>query len=76
MTDDRADLMLDSLKRVQGDVGSPRRDMTSMSVRISALEDCTKRLTTAVFGMRADVSTINHRLDRIERRLELTEEPL
>ncbi len=76
MTDDRADIMLEILKRIQGDMGAMRRDLSSVSVRASALEDYTKGLTTAVFGMQADISAISHRLDRIERRLDLTEEPI
>ncbi|WP_084580729.1 hypothetical protein [Sphingomonas azotifigens] len=74
MTDDRADLMLEILKRMQGDLASVRRDMTSLAVRVSALEDFTRGITTSIFGMQAEITAINHRLDRIERRLDLTEE--
>ena len=74
MTDDRADLMLEILKRMQGDLASVRRDVTTLAVRVSALEDFTRGITTSIFGMQAEITAINHRLDRIERRLDLTEE--
>jgi predicted nucleic acid-binding Zn-ribbon protein len=74
VTDDRADLMLEILKRMQSDLASVRRDMTSLAVRVSALEDFTRGITTSIFGMQAEITAINHRLDRIERRLDLTEE--
>jgi hypothetical protein len=74
VTDAQGNLILEILKRMQGDLTSVRRDMSSMAVRISALEDFTRGITTSVFGMQADITAINHRLDRIERRLDLTEE--
>jgi hypothetical protein len=74
VTDSQGDLIVEILKRMQGDLASVRRDMSSMAVRVSALEDFTRGITTSVFGMQADITAINHRLDRIERRLDLTEE--
>ncbi|WP_242139132.1 hypothetical protein [Sphingomonas sp. TREG-RG-20F-R18-01] len=74
MTLEQGDLILEILKRLQSDMTSVKRDMASFAVRLSALEDYTRGLTTSVFGMQADISAINHRLDRIERRLDLTEE--
>ena len=74
MTEVQGDLILEILKRMQGDLASVRRDMSSLAVRVSALEDFTRGITTSVFGMQADITAINHRLDRIERRLDLTEE--
>ena len=74
MTIDQGDLILEILKRMQADLASVKRDVASHAVRLSALEDFTRGITTSVFGIQADVSGINHRLDRIERRLELTDD--
>lgn len=71
--ENRDDLLLEILKRMHADLASVRRDVASQAVRLSALEDYTKGLTTSTFGIQSDVSAINHRLDRIERRLDLTE---
>ncbi|WP_010187236.1 hypothetical protein [Sphingomonas sp. PAMC 26605] len=74
MTLEQGDLILEILKRMQGDMASVKRDLASLAVRMSALEDYSRGLTTSVFGMQADISAIHHRLDRIDRRLDLTEE--
>ena len=74
MTEQQGNLILDILKKMQGDLASVRRDVTSLAVRVSALEDYTRGMTTSLFGLQADVSGISHRLDRIERRLELTDD--
>ncbi|MGR6328093.1 hypothetical protein ACU5AX_03405 [Sphingomonas sp. XXL09] len=74
MSDEQGNLILEILKRMQGDLASVKRDVASQAVRISALEDYVRGMTTSLFGLQADVTAINHRLDRIERRLDLTEE--
>jgi len=74
VSDEQGSLILEILKRMQGDLASVKRDLSSQAVRLSALEDFVRGIVTSQFGMQADVSGINHRLDRIERRLDLTEE--
>ena len=74
MSEEQGNLILEILKRMQSDLASVRRDVSSLAVRVSALEDYTRGVTTTLFGLHADVTAINHRLDRIERRLDLTEE--
>jgi len=74
VTDQQGNLILDILQKMQGDLASLLRDVTSLVVRASALEDYTRAMTVSLFGLRSDVTAINHRLARIERRLELTDE--
>ena len=67
-------MILEILKKMQGDLSSVKREVTTLAVRCSAIEDHMRGVITAQFGMQADLSAVNSRLDRIERRLELSEE--
>jgi hypothetical protein len=67
-------MILEILKKMQGDLTSVKREVTTLAVRCSAIEDHMRGVITAQFGMQADLSAVNSRLDRIERRLELSEE--
>jgi len=68
-------LILETLKKMQTDMPSVKRDAASQAVRLSAIEDHMRGIITAQFGMQADISGINTRLDRIEHRLELSGAP-
>jgi hypothetical protein len=71
MTDDRTDLMLEILKGIQGDVATIRRDVASVGMRVSALEDHFRGTLTTLYGIQADVAHLKGRVDRIEHRLGL-----
>ena len=73
MTDERADLMLEILKNIQGDVGAIKRELASQGIRIHALEGHVGGLVTTIFGIQGDVADLKVRVDRIERRLGLTD---
>jgi predicted RNase H-like nuclease (RuvC/YqgF family) len=73
MTDDRADLMLEILKGIQADIGVMKRDLSSLTMRTVALEEHQRGLLTSIHGMQADMSDLRTRVDRIERRLGLTD---
>jgi predicted nucleic acid-binding Zn-ribbon protein len=73
VTDDLADIMLEILKGIQSDVSSIKREITSMNIRILALEDHVRGLVTTIYGIQSDVSDLKIRVDRIERRLGLTD---
>ena len=73
MTDDRADLMLEILKTIQADVALIKREQVSMGVRLAAIEDHQRGIMTSIYGMQADVADLKNRVDRIERRLGLTD---
>jgi hypothetical protein len=67
-------MILEILKKMQTDLASVKRDVASHAVRMSAIEDHMRGVMTSQFGMQADLTGVNERLDRIERRLELSEE--
>jgi gluconate kinase len=71
VTDDRADLMLEILKNIQGDVADMRRELSSVAMRVSALEDHFRGTLTTLYGIQADVAHLKGRVDRIEHRLGL-----
>ncbi|MCK8455707.1 hypothetical protein [Sphingomonas faeni] len=80
MTDDRADFMLDILKKIQSDVALGRREQASQSTRLLAMEDHQRGMitslmgvVTSIHGVEVDVAHLKDRVDRIERRLGLTD---
>ncbi|WP_156679224.1 hypothetical protein [Sphingomonas profundi] len=80
MTDERADLMLEILKKIQSDISLMRREQTSLSTRMLAMEDHQRGmitslhgLMTSLHGVEVDVAHLKDRVDRIERRLGLTD---
>lgn len=78
MTDERADLMLDILKKIQSDLSLVRREQTSQSTRLLAMEDHQRGMitslmgvVTSIHGLEVDVAHLKDRVDRIEERLGL-----
>ncbi len=71
MTDDRADVMLEILKNIQADVGAIKQDMSSLTMRVSALEDHFRGTLTTLYSIQGDVAHLKSRVDRIEQRMGL-----
>ncbi|HEX8446637.1 MAG TPA: hypothetical protein VF649_08485 [Sphingomonas sp.] len=65
--------MLEILKGIQSDVGAIKREQASQGIRLLALEDHVRGLVTTIYGIQADVADLKTRVDRIERRLGLTD---
>ena len=73
MSDDRGQMMFDILLGIQKDLGEIKRDISSLNVRVSALEDHFRGTLTTLYGIQADTAHLKVRVDRIERRLGLTD---
>ena len=78
MTDERADLMLEILKKIQSDMSLLRREQSSVSTRPLAMEDHQRGIltslqgvVTSVHGVEVDIAHLKDRVDRIEQRLGL-----
>ncbi|MEE4200502.1 hypothetical protein [Erythrobacter sp.] len=71
MSSELDDIMLAILKGIQSDVGSIKREITSLDARMSSMEDHMRGLMTSVYSMQADMSDLKRRVDRIEGRLGL-----
>ncbi len=80
MSEDRTDLMLEILKKIQSDVALIRREQTSLGTRLLAMEDPQRGMitslhgvVTSIHGVEVDIAHLKDRVDRIERRLGLTD---
>lgn len=67
------DPALEILKRVQADASECRRRVESMETRFSAHDDFLRGILTAISGVQSELSQLNARADRIERRLDLVD---
>jgi tetrahydromethanopterin S-methyltransferase subunit G len=65
------DMILEILKRIQGELGEVRRRVDSMDTRMAAFEEHMSGVIISIGGMQADLRQINARVDRIDRRLDL-----
>lgn len=70
---ERNDLMLEILKGLQGDISAIRREQVSQGMRLSSIEDHLRGMMTSIYATQTDISDVKHRVDRIERRLGLTD---
>lgn len=73
MTDERADLMLEILRNIQGDIAAIKREQVSQGIRLLALEDHVRGLIGTIYGIQSDVADLKMRVDRIEKRLGLSD---
>jgi hypothetical protein len=73
MSEDRADLMFETLKAVQGDIGQIKREQLSQGLRLSSIEDHMRGTMTSLYGIQGDVADLKMRVDRIEKRLGLAD---
>ena len=71
MSEDRTDLVIEILKSIQADIGEIKRDINSLSTRVSSLEDHFRGTLTTLYGIQSDVAHLKVRVDRIEERLGL-----
>ena len=73
MTKDAENLMLEILKRLQGDMSELKQDMRDMKVRTGLLEGHFVSLLAAQHLTNERLDRLGDRVERIERRLELVE---
>ena len=65
--------MLEILKSLQADMSGLRKDVVSLSVRVTSIEEHMRGVMTSIYGMQSDVADVRTRVDRIERRLGLAD---
>lgn len=73
MADDRSQMMFDILLGIQSDIDTIKREVTSLGLRMSSMEDHMRGLITSVYGVQTDIADLKMRVDRIERRLGMNE---
>ena len=70
---DRMDMMFDALMSIQGDLGLIKREQVSQGIRLASIEDHMRGLMNSVYGMQSDIADLKMRVDRIQKRLGLTD---
>ncbi len=73
MTAEIESLVLEHLRAIRTDLADLKREVTGNSVQLSAMGQQLAGLTAAVYAGKSDVDDLKRRMDRIERRLELTD---
>ena len=73
MTEDVENLVLEHLKRIQSDLTKLRDDQKTMYALQLAMQQTLNAHSTLLQQLMEDGATARVRLDRIERRLDLTE---
>jgi len=76
MTDAPRDIVLEHLRAVRGDIGALRDDMREMKGRMSGVEDIVAALVSADTRMQHSLDRLSERVERVEKRLGLTDEPV
>lgn len=67
------ELIYEVLKLVQLDCAETRETAQRLERRVSALEDNMNTMSKSISGIHADITTLNERTGRIERRLNMVE---
>ena len=75
MTEADQSLMLEILKRLQADMSDVKRDLAGIRVEISAMGQQLAGLTAAVYSGKTELDSLKRRVERIERRLDLSDTP-
>ena len=75
MAQEPRDLVLEYLRRLDGKFDALREEMRGWNMRMSAVEQHALAHTTTEFGQNSEIDRLKRRVDRIERRLELADQP-
>ncbi|AUB84458.1 hypothetical protein [Candidatus Thiodictyon syntrophicum] len=73
MTAEIESLVLEHLRAIRSDLADLKREVTGNSVQLSAVGQQLAGLTAAVYASKSDVDDLKRRMNRVERRLELTD---
>ena len=73
MAQEPRDLVLEHLRRIDHKVDGVREDLQSLGMRMSAVERHLAGLVTSDVDKSGEIDRLKRRVDRIERRLELSE---
>jgi len=68
-----ADLVLEHLRAIRGDIAGMKDDMRGMRAEMTAMRQLLSGVITLQEHDHGDIAAIKVRLDRIERRLELVD---
>lgn len=73
--DDLASVTLEHLRAIRADMADVKREVTNNTLQIALLGQQVGALTTAVYSGKSEMEDFRRRLERIERRLDLVDQP-
>ena len=73
MTEQTESLILEILKRMQGDMADMKADVSDIKLRVTATEEHLATMMMSIAGLNSRLDKLDGRVLRIERRLDLTE---
>lgn len=76
MTADIENLVLEHLRAIRADMTDVKLRVTQIDVQLSAMGQQLVGLTSAVYSGKSDMDDLRRRIERIEKRLELNDNPL
>ena len=75
MADEPRDLVLEHLRAIRAEITAVREDGRETKARQAAVEDMFSFLVSAITRMQHSLDRVADRVERIEKRLELIDEP-
>jgi septal ring factor EnvC (AmiA/AmiB activator) len=75
MADEPRDLVLDHLRAIRAEIGAVREDRRETKARQASVEDMFSFLVSAITRVLHSLDRVADRVERIENRLGLTDEP-
>ena len=73
MTADTENLVLEHLRAIRATLGEHGNELAGIRLEISAMGQQLAGLTAAVYSGKSELDSLKRRVERIERRLELTD---
>lgn len=73
MTENIENLVLEHLRAIRTDIAELKREVAGNSVEIAAMGQQFAGLTAAVYNSKSDLEAVKQRVDRLERRLDLSD---
>lgn len=73
MTADTENLVLEHLRAIRATLGEHSDELAGIRLEISAIGQQLAGLTAAVYSGKSELDSLKRRVERIERRLELTD---
>lgn len=73
MTDNTDNLVLEHLRAMRGDLADIKDRLTNVEINLASLGQQVGALTTAVYSGKTETDDLRRRVERIERRLGLSD---
>lgn len=66
-------LVLEHLRLIRADIAELKREAAATNLQLAAMGQQLGALTTAVYGGNSEIDELKRRIERVERRLELSD---